>query len=95
MMFRKYQRILLFSLCLLMLCGCGKEEKRKEIRIYLSPKALAAKYYIDNELPEEQRQAFYTGRGDVGNLAANLMKYGHLEGAAEYQEALEKLKEDE
>ena len=95
MMFRMYQRILVFLLCLLMLCGCGKEEKRKETRIYLSPKALEAKYFIDNELPGEQRQAFYTGRGDMGNLLANLMKYGHLEGAAEYQEALEKLEEDE
>ena len=95
MMFRKYQRILLFSLCLLLLVGCRKEEKRKETRIYLSPKAMAAKNYIDNELPDEQRRAFYTGMGDNANLLANLMKSGYLEGAAEYQKAIEKLNDDD
>ena len=87
--------VLSIVLCLCVLCGCGKEKKRDEVRVYLSPKAMAAKYYIDNELPEEQRQAFYTGMGDGANLLANLMKSGHLEGAAEYQKAIEKLNGDD
>ena len=95
MKFRTKQLILLLSLCLLVISGCGKEQKKEEVRIYLSPKALAAKYYIDNELPEEQRKAFYTGVGDGANLLANLMSSGHLEGASEYQEALKKLNEDD
>ena len=78
---------LLLSLLLLALCGCGKSQQ-EDIISSLSPKALAAKYYIDNELPEDQKQAFYTGRGDKSNLYANLMNDGHLEGAAEYAEAI-------
>ena len=83
---------LLLSLFLLALCGCGKSQQ-EDIVSSLSPKALAAKYYIDNELPEDQKQAFYTGCGDQANLVANLMNDGHLDGAAEYAEALLKLEE--
>ena len=61
---------------------------KRDITASLSPKALAAKYYIDNELPANQRQAFYTGYGDKENLYANLIDSGHLDGAAEYAEAI-------
>lgn len=78
---------LLLSSLLLALFGCGKSQQ-EDIISSLSPKARAAKYYIDNELPEDQKQAFYTGCGDASNLIANLMNNGHLEGAAEYAEAI-------
>ncbi len=88
MTFGKKLLTLTLSVCLLALWGCGKSQKQRDITSSLSPKALAAKYYIDNELPENQKQAFYTGRGDTANLYANLMNDGHLDGAAEYAEAL-------
>lgn len=78
----------LLSLFLLTFCGCGKSKNQSDALSSLSQKALAAKYYIDNELPEAQKQAFYTGHGDKANLYANLMNDGHLDGAAEYAEAL-------
>ena len=85
MTFRKTFSLLL-SLILLIMCGCGNPQK--DITSLLSPRARAAKYYINNELPEDKKQAFYTGHGDSANLCANLMRDGHLEGAAEYAEAL-------
>lgn len=87
MTFGKIFSLLLLS-SLLTICGCGKSKKQSDAISSLSPKALAAKYYIDNELPEDQKQAFYTGHGDEANLYANLMNDGHLDGAAEYAEAL-------
>ena len=88
MMFRQLHLFMLITFCLLLLCGCGKSQDEKETFVYLSPKALAAKYYIDHELPEDQKQAFYTGHGDIANLYANLIDSGHLDGAAEYAEAI-------
>ena len=83
---------LLLSLFLFALCGCGKSQKQRDIISSLSPQALAAKYYIDNELPESQRHTFYTGKevylNDKANLFANLIDSGHLDGAAEYAEAI-------
>ena len=81
----------LLALCFLLLCGCGKS--RRGSSVYLSPKAQAAKRFIDNELPADQRRAFYTGDGDKYNLYANLMDSGHLDGATEYAEALQKASE--
>lgn len=51
---------------------------------FLSPKGLAAKYYIENALPAEQRAALNGCGGDTGNLMANLLESGNMEGAAEY-----------
>ena len=91
MTFGKNTLALLLSLLLLALCGCRESQKQRDTISSLSPKALAAKYYIDNELPEEQKQAFYTGHGDKSNLYANLIDSGHLDGAAEYAEVILKL----
>lgn len=88
----KNMLILLLFVNLILFCGCGKKQ---DTTMHLSYKALAAKYYIDNELPEDQKQAFYTGQGDKANLYANLMKDGHLDGAAEYAEALLKSNGDD
>ena len=79
---------MLLTLCLLLHFGCGKSQNEKNVSVYLSPKALAAKYYIDHKLPEDQKQAFYTGHGDSTNLYANLIESGHLDGATEYAEAI-------
>ncbi|MBP5673272.1 MAG: hypothetical protein J6X49_12855 [Victivallales bacterium] len=92
MKYRKLYFTLLLSCSLLTLTGCGKKEK--DITASLSPRALAAKNYIDNELPSAQRQAFYTGNGDKANLYANLINSGHLEGAAEYAEVLLKISDE-
>lgn len=95
MTFGKKLLTLTLSLFLLTFCGCGESQKQRDVVSSLSPRARAAKYYIDNELPEDQKQAFYTGQGDKANLYANLMKDGHLDGAAEYAEALLKSKGDD
>lgn len=87
-MIKNLRLFFIITLCFLLLLGCGKSQDEKDTFVYLSPKALAAKYYIDHELPEDQKQAFYTGHGDSANLYANLIESGHLDGAAEYAEEI-------
>lgn len=63
--------------------------------VRLSYKAKAAIQYINNELPPEQRDVLLGRSSDSNaeaNAIANLMKSGHLDGFAEYIEAMEKQK---
>ena len=95
MMFRMYQRILLFLLCLLLLGGCGKTNKERKTgsATPLSPKAMMAKYFVDNELPDDFKSKFYSGMWMFDeNFVTYLVNAGHLEGAIEYSESLRKKK---
>lgn len=79
-----------------LLLSCGKNEKSTPgSGVRLSYKAKAAIQYINNELPPEQRDVLLGRSSDSyaeANAIANLMKSGHLDGFAEYIEAMEKEK---
>ena len=87
MHFKKLFSVLYISLCLCVLCGCGNSTKKNTIQ--LSSKAMMAKWYIDNEFPDDFKREFYSGMwGNNANILTLLVDSGHLEGAVEYSEAL-------
>ncbi|MBP5641095.1 MAG: hypothetical protein J6X55_16560 [Victivallales bacterium] len=80
---------------ILLLYGCSEETNSTRSDINLSYKARAALQYIENELPPDQRDVLLRGSSDSNaeaNAIANLMASGHLDGYAEYIEAMQKQK---
>lgn len=93
------KKLLLLSIATVLLgCACSKktDSVNNEINdIKLSYKARAAIKYIQNELPAEQRDVLMGRSYDKdaeASAIANLIQSGHLDGFAEYIEAMEKQK---
>ena len=83
--------VLVITICALVF-GCSRDERGVSGNsVKLSYKAEAALEYINTELPSEQRDVLLGRSSDSNaeaNAIANLMQSGHLDGYAEYIEAM-------